>query len=746
VNPIFREIPDQIKRRGPVIIILLVLAILLVLQESRGSDQVVISKGGPLFDSLSVESFEVDQANVRDFALKDEELHQLLDGGNFGFLYAFPLGVNTSRSWQSHGCTPENCAQVTFYDYESGGTVEAIVDFENGLVLDRWKELEARPGASPQILPRTIAIAAQDDNVKAVLGDIRLAEPMMAPMSVWLVDDDCQANWCVDLTFPAPDRSGKIFHVVVDLEDEKVARTFYTRGRPEREVNEIAFQGTRYQDGCHEQYGWKLCWEMTAHDGLDFYDVSFEDQPILSSAKIGQVEVYYPSWPGGYRDEIGYGASVRPFYGTEVVDLGQGFEVRQLFTEFLRWPNCICCYRYEQIMRFHSDGSFEPEFISHGPGCDDLSTYRPFWRFDVETEGSEEIIVQHWENGSWEQTEYEAKISLFDDVSPDGDRLATEIYGNRYLWQPAFTDPLDQDDGFLFVLHATEGEGDGPIATGPADSFWPPGQWLDGEIVSGEDIIVWYVPILKTKQSDPWWCMPDPEPDFSPCNALLRIHPVKETDLVAEATGAAQVSPTPIPLASSSPDLVPTATRTPASTPLPRPIAGIDPETVILNSGCGSCHAIGQLGESGKVGPDLSNIGRDATDRNAEQTAEEYIRESITNPSAILAPECPNGPCLDGIMPSDYVQRLSQEQIDTLVKFLLTQRLPVPTFADPDVEVTAVTEDPVSEVIATPAVSTEKMPVVPLITIGMVALILVLSLAIVVLLTLLRSPKKNQDS
>jgi cytochrome c551/c552 len=272
---------------------------------------------------------------------------------------------------------------------------------------------------------------------------------------------------------------------------------------------------------------------------------------------------------------------------------------------------------------------------------------------------------------------------------------------------------------------------------------------LDGENVTGEDIVVWYVPILKTKQSDPWWCMPDPEPEFSPCNALLRIHPFEESAQAAEAaqaTGTAQVSPTPTPLVSPTPEPLPSATRTPAPTPSPRPIAGIDPETVILNSGCGSCHAIGQLGESGKVGPDLSNIGRDAADRNAGQTAEQYIRESIMNPSAILAPECPNGPCLDDIMPSDYVQRLSEIQIDTLVEFLLTQRLPVPVSDDPDVAVTAVAEDPAREVIATPAVSTEKLPVVPLITIGMVVLILVLSLAIAVLLMLLRSSTRNQDS
>ena len=72
---------------------------------------------------------------------------------------------------------------------------------------------------------------------------------------------------------------------------------------------------------------------------------------IFSSAKIGQIEAWYPSWPGGYRDEIGFAATVPPFGDTLINDLGDGFEVRQIFTEFTRWPNCICCYRYEEIMR-----------------------------------------------------------------------------------------------------------------------------------------------------------------------------------------------------------------------------------------------------------------------------------------------------------------------------------------------------------------------------------------------------------
>ena len=50
----------------------------------------------------------------------------------------------------------------------------------------------------------------------------------------WLKDDDCNRDWCVDLTFAAPDGSGKIVHVFINMQQQKVARVFST----EREVND----------------------------------------------------------------------------------------------------------------------------------------------------------------------------------------------------------------------------------------------------------------------------------------------------------------------------------------------------------------------------------------------------------------------------------------------------------------------------------------------------------------------------
>ena len=64
------------------------------------------------------------------------------------------------------------------------------------------------------------------------------------------------------------------------------------------------------------------------------------------------------------------------------------------------------------------------------------------------------------------------------------------------------------------------------------------------------------------------------------------------------------------------------------------------------------------------------------------ETASEYLRTSIVDPEAYLAPDCPNGPCLAGIMPADYANRLTAGQIDMLVDYLLEQKAPTSVEAE----------------------------------------------------------------
>lgn len=659
------------KNRNRIILLAILIAMVGVLfwQEPARPLQVAVAKGGRMLEMSDVLDSAANQSALRELALSEEGVKNALGEQGYGFLYAYRLGTVESRAWHDRGCTEDACAQVTFYDFESGGTLEVVVNSDDNKIIDFWRNPDARPGASPYIIPRAMAVLAADNVVRSLLGDVRSAEPMMVPMSTWMLAGECQEDWCVDLTFMSPDGSGEILHTLVNMEKEKVSRVYYTRGRPDRIYKRPAAQQANFNNGCHEQLGWNVCWEMTAHDGINFYDATFDGKPIFSSAKISQVEVYYPSWPGGYRDEIGYSSSVPPYFGTHIREFDGGFEVSQLYTEFLRWPNCICCYRYEQIIRFYADGTFEPDFISHGPGCDDISEYRPFWRIDLDFGGQPVTEVQVWDEGHWTEAETEFSVPLFEGQSPGDGLVYFATSEENTIWKPLETDPIGEDDGRLIVLRENEGEGDGPVAAGPADTFWPPARWLNDESLVDQELVVWYIPILHTKKGEPWWCMPDPEPDFSPCNALSRVEPAGDLILPQAPEFEATTS------VEATAEVEPTSTITAAPTRTPVHVSGTDAISIIQGSGCGSCHVIGVLGQPGKVGPDLSNIGNTAGRRIPGVSAEQYIRQSILDPGAFIAPECPDGPCLDGIMPRMYAQSLSPEQQETLVDFLLEQKI-----------------------------------------------------------------------
>ena len=87
--------------------------------------------------------------------------------------------------------------------------------------------------------------------------------------------------------------------------------------------------------------------------------------------------------------------------------------------------------------------------------------------------------------------------------------------------------------------------------------------------------------------------------------------------------------------------------------------SGLDGAAVFVDTGCGSCHSLAELGSDaqGTIGPNLDEalVGRD----------EEFIQTSIEDPSAFVAEGFP-----DGTMPQDYKQQLTPDQITALVDYL----------------------------------------------------------------------------
>ncbi|MSQ26242.1 MAG: c-type cytochrome [Dehalococcoidia bacterium] len=80
---------------------------------------------------------------------------------------------------------------------------------------------------------------------------------------------------------------------------------------------------------------------------------------------------------------------------------------------------------------------------------------------------------------------------------------------------------------------------------------------------------------------------------------------------------------------------------------------------------CGACHTIsGFPGFGGAVGPNLTTVGSVAATRKPGTDAAAYIRESIVNPAAFIAPNFPNA------MPPGLLAE--GKDLDNVVAYLLS--------------------------------------------------------------------------
>jgi cytochrome c oxidase subunit 2 len=84
--------------------------------------------------------------------------------------------------------------------------------------------------------------------------------------------------------------------------------------------------------------------------------------------------------------------------------------------------------------------------------------------------------------------------------------------------------------------------------------------------------------------------------------------------------------------------------------------------------GCNACHKLADAGAVGAVGPSLDGVGSRAGNTVPGQSAEEYLRTSITKPGAYIVPN------FQPVMPSDYDQRMTGQEVDAMVKYLLGQK------------------------------------------------------------------------
>jgi mono/diheme cytochrome c family protein len=86
---------------------------------------------------------------------------------------------------------------------------------------------------------------------------------------------------------------------------------------------------------------------------------------------------------------------------------------------------------------------------------------------------------------------------------------------------------------------------------------------------------------------------------------------------------------------------------------------------VFVSTGCGSCHTLQAAGTTGTTGPNLDTeleVGAEA----AGVPLAEYVRTSIIDPDAWVMPQWSGG-----VMPANFDDQLSDEELDDLVAFIV---------------------------------------------------------------------------
>jgi cytochrome c oxidase subunit II len=110
-------------------------------------------------------------------------------------------------------------------------------------------------------------------------------------------------------------------------------------------------------------------------------------------------------------------------------------------------------------------------------------------------------------------------------------------------------------------------------------------------------------------------------------------------------------------LAGKQAPVAPAAPAPAGGAPSQAQLAQVGKQAFTGTAGCGACHALADAGTSGTTGPNLGTALKG-------QSANE-IRQSILAPNAKITPGYPGN-----LMPSNFGQQLSKQQIDGLVAYL----------------------------------------------------------------------------
>ncbi|MGB0386704.1 MAG: PKD domain-containing protein [Ardenticatenaceae bacterium] len=450
--------------------------------------------------------------------------------------------VSHQFSEATRECATADCRQVNIFNFDEAATIAAIVNVERATVLNVLYQPNIRPAINKRLADLAMEIALNAPEVVEVLG-YQPTSSDWAPMDSSLVGTLCEeGHVCVAPTF---DLDEYMLWAIVDLTDEKLLDLQWTSIPSEEGERAVRYPddydnlragGCEPQSGDVSQNGWSMAWENTAHDGFHLYNVSYNDQPVLTSAKLAEWHTDYGT--SGFIDSTGCGGGGGGFQINASSEMQQvdlvddegnviGFELVQDF-RMIYWGNS-CNYRYEQHYQFYDDGRYRVVAGAYGKGCNTSGIYRPIIRLDVAVNGDENDRIEVWDDG-WRTQDSEIRWATNSPLSPEGyGWRVLDQSGVGYFIEPGrgqFNDGSKGDHEFLYAVQFKEGEGDGDLGVFTAgccnDLQHGPEIYVnENESIENENLVLWYVPQFQTTATQQdyycWTVSGEPNPETYPC-------------------------------------------------------------------------------------------------------------------------------------------------------------------------------------------------------------------------------------
>jgi PKD repeat protein len=515
-----------------VLAVILIFVILLAADFFTGIDMIqpVVGKGS----AVPLEDVSNPQRQLaQELALADARvLHHTSGSRTEVFSIRQMHGQHTP---DNHVCETAVCYQVEIYNFDRNATITAIVDVDAATVRDVFTLDNSQPGINKRLSDLAIELASNDSRVIEALG-YRPHQAGVAPVIADRPGTSCDgSHLCAGLVYHESER---VLWVIIDLTLEEVVFVEWAETAPAPPQAAPPFVAQSCPEpGSVERNGWSLSYHTSNWDGLRVHDVSYNGMPVVNNIKLAQWNVRYSS-SSGFRDVTGCnsgggGYHIYPYGETQVEDLLDdesnviGFVVIQDF-RMSNWGN-NCNYRYEQHLQFFNDGRFRVVSAAFGRGCQQLGTYRPLVRIDIAIDGSANNNVATWGGTDWQPHQTEFWQLQGGPYTDEGYKwLVYNENGIAYHIEPGqgqFEGSPEPDNAYIYVVkhHVNEGDFDLPVMGSCCndDHQQGPHNFVDGESIENENLVIWYVPAMPKNGASPpyscWTVSGEPNPETYPC-------------------------------------------------------------------------------------------------------------------------------------------------------------------------------------------------------------------------------------